>query len=54
MEAKPQNNDSNDSNTTSKTKAALQNLDLIMDLPKLSTKSYITNTDIILYKSFLG
>ena len=48
MEAKPQNNDSNDSNTTSKTKAALQNLDLIMDLPKLSTKSYITNTDIIL------
>ena len=48
MEAKPQNNDSNDSNTTSKTKAALQNIDLIMDLPKLSTKSYITNTDIIL------
>ena len=48
MEAKPQNNDSNDSNTTSKTKAALQNVDLIMDLPKLSTKSYITNTDIIL------
>ena len=48
MEAKPQNNDSNDSNTTSKAKAALQNIDLIMDLPKLSTKSYITNTDIIL------
>ena len=48
MEAKPQNNDSNDSNTASKTKAALQNIDLIMDLPKLSTKSYITNTDIIL------
>ena len=48
MEAKPQNNDSNDSNTTSKTKAALQNIDLIMDLPKLSNKSYITNTDIIL------
>ena len=48
MEAKPQNNDSNDSNTTSKTKPALQNIDLIMDLPKLSTKSYITNTDIIL------
>ena len=48
MEAKPQNNDSNDSNTTSKTKANLQNIDLIMDLPKLSTKSYITNTDIIL------
>ena len=48
MEAKPQNNDSNDSNTTSKTKAALQNIDLIMDLPKLSTKSFITNTDIIL------
>ena len=48
MEAKPQNNDSNDSNTTSKTKAALQNIDLIIDLPKLSTKSYITNTDIIL------
>ena len=48
MEAKPQNNDSNDSNTTSKTKAALQNIELIMDLPKLSTKSYITNTDIIL------
>ena len=53
METKnPQNIDSNDdkntSNASSKTRASNRSVNLIMDLPKLSTKLHITASDIIL------
>ena len=52
MEAKIQNIDSTTSeknNTTTSSKTKISELDIIMDLPKLSTKSSsMTNTDIIL------
>lgn len=42
------NNDPNAQNKNTSTGANNQNLEIIMDLLKLSTKSHITNTDIIL------
>ena len=49
---KPQNigpnDDKNSSNTSSKTRASVHSSNLIMDLPKLSTKPIITASDIIL------